>query len=245
LHKKKAQFFLSRKTTFHYMSEIIQPADSPSGADLPELATAFGRLAMDVIWVARRDEQFRGGISRFVAVIEQLIRPLPSAADELREDLPKSPIPATDVERAVEPAVAPDRVESPISINVEVVDQLQASLEDGFRGLSGRPAIRPKPLASTPFEMIQACRLKAEACRWNVQRRELMDQFDEVVRPKDEDLIRRAKAVPDCFLWMSTAYAPNPKHVEVYLDLAACFDNAAVAAHHLSLVLEESDDDAA
>ncbi|MFV0444537.1 MAG: hypothetical protein ACK5Q5_13285 [Planctomycetaceae bacterium] len=57
----------------------------------------------------------------------------------------------------------------------------------------------------------QRCELKAEACRWKLERRRLIESgraFAEDVEPRDKDLIARAKSLTDCFLWMNWQDGP-------------------------------------
>jgi hypothetical protein len=77
------------------------------------------------------------------------------------------------------------------------------------------------------------CRLKAEAARWAGTRQKRLrggaDFFTEI-EPHDRGLIARAKALPDCFLWMCHRDAPVPSDLSLYDDLAGCFEASADAA---------------
>ena len=68
------------------------------------------------------------------------------------------------------------------------------------------------------------CRLKAEACRWIVEKRRMIETgLQNQVTEKEFYLIERAKAVPDCYLWMLRTTANN----EPLEQLAINFDAAA------------------
>ena len=68
------------------------------------------------------------------------------------------------------------------------------------------------------------CNLKAEACRWIIQKRALIEAgLQDQVSEKEYYLIERAKAIPDCYLWMLRAYADN----ELLEQLAINFEAAA------------------
>ena len=74
------------------------------------------------------------------------------------------------------------------------------------------------------------CRLKAEGCRWAATRRRLMAegaQYAIEIEPKDRDIIARAKALTDCYLWMCQANGPAPVEMKLYEDVAGCFDAIA------------------
>jgi hypothetical protein len=83
----------------------------------------------------------------------------------------------------------------------------------------------------TDLSLIEArCRLKAEGCRWASTRRRLMAEgahFATEIEPKDRDIIARAKALTDCYLWMCQASGPSPSDLKLYEDVAICFEAIA------------------
>lgn len=71
------------------------------------------------------------------------------------------------------------------------------------------------------------CRLKAEACRWQMTRRQLMARgadFHTEIQPGDSEIISRAKSLPDCFLWMCTSNSPASEDPASFEELAGCFE---------------------
>ena len=89
----------------------------------------------------------------------------------------------------------------------------------------------PSPPVSLDL-IAERSRLKAEAARWTVQKRilEARGADDETeIRPKDEELIARAKALPDCFVWTLAPQTelPDADAVEI---IAGCYECLAVAA---------------
>ena len=81
------------------------------------------------------------------------------------------------------------------------------------------------------------CRLKAEGSRWAAERKKRIDRGDDFraeVAPTDREVVDRARALPDCYLWMNQphalALATDPEGVE---SLAQCFEAAALAAELL------------
>ena len=76
----------------------------------------------------------------------------------------------------------------------------------------------------------QRCRLKAEACRWQVERRQLQDQGADHrthIGPRDHDIIDRARALPNCFLWMCSPDGPSPADPGQWEMLSLAFDTLA------------------
>src|SRR5690606_28392576 len=84
------------------------------------------------------------------------------------------------------------------------------------------------------------CRLKAEACRWALERRDLLAagaEFALEIRPRDDHQIARAKAVPDCFLWMAGKVEPQADNREDWEQLEAAFEVLADAVAVLRAVI--------
>lgn len=83
----------------------------------------------------------------------------------------------------------------------------------------------------TDLQLIETrCRLKAEGARWAATRRRLLTEgasFPTEIEPKDRDIIARAKAVVDCFLWMCHPSGPNPADPGLYDHVAGSFEAVA------------------
>lgn len=74
------------------------------------------------------------------------------------------------------------------------------------------------------------CRLKAEGARWAATRQRLLREgadFYTEIEPHDRDIISRAKAIPDCFLWMCHNTGPTPDDPGLYENVAGCFEATA------------------
>ena len=88
-------------------------------------------------------------------------------------------------------------------------------------------------VADADLQLIESrCRLKAEGARWAATRQRQMREgadFRTEIEPKDREFIDKAKALPDCFLWMSHSSGPCPADLELWEDVAGCFDAAADA----------------
>jgi hypothetical protein len=89
--------------------------------------------------------------------------------------------------------------------------------------------------------IVERCRLKAEGARWAATRRHRLKEgadFYTEIEPKDRDIIGRAKALPDCFLWMCHRDGPAPADVTLYDVLEGCFETGAAAVSSLRSVIE-------
>lgn len=83
------------------------------------------------------------------------------------------------------------------------------------------------------------CRLKAESCRHYILRREVMGdpEREPAVVEQLNAMIARAKAMPDCFLWVFWPHADQP-YDEQLRNIASCYDGLAEAAELCSVATE-------
>jgi hypothetical protein len=92
------------------------------------------------------------------------------------------------------------------------------------------------------------CQLKAEACRWKLERKRLMEagrRYAEEIEPRDKSLIARAKQLPDCFLWMNFHDGPAVGAALAWDYLADCFETlgeAVVALQDAAASMDEFPD---
>jgi hypothetical protein len=100
---------------------------------------------------------------------------------------------------------------------------------DSVRTDSARP--RHSDVSDNDLALIaERCRLKAEGVRWAVERDELLRDgadFSFDVRPGDQDIIGRARELPNCFLWMNQPRSDIWSRSDNYLLLADCFETLA------------------
>lgn len=85
------------------------------------------------------------------------------------------------------------------------------------------------------------CRIKAEGCRWQQKRRRLLEagaEFKTEIQPLDAEIIGRARAVQDCYLWMCNPNAPMLENPSLYDEVADCFDICGDAVSFLRTVSE-------
>ncbi len=98
-------------------------------------------------------------------------------------------------------------------------------------GPNGRPTLdRGRPAADLGL-VIRRTRLKAEACRWAMERQLLIDRGadrDEEIRPTDARFLEQARELRGCWLWMFDPYArdPEPQAIE---RLAVCYEALTLA----------------
>jgi hypothetical protein len=91
----------------------------------------------------------------------------------------------------------------------------------------------------------QRCRIKAEGARWAAKRRRLLKEaadYATEIEPHDQELIGRAKELPDCFLWMCHRDGPSPEDLSLFEDLAGCFETMASAIGILEGLLNNPQD---
>jgi len=89
-----------------------------------------------------------------------------------------------------------------------------------------RPAPPRSPRPSVPMSTVAArCRLKAECCEWAIERRRRVDDgadFDQAIKPTDQDLAERLRALPHCRGWPLDPYASLPGD-RTLGDAAGCY----------------------
>ncbi|MBI5518093.1 MAG: hypothetical protein HY909_30260 [Deltaproteobacteria bacterium] len=96
------------------------------------------------------------------------------------------------------------------------------------------PAPLPVPRAPVDLALLAArFSLKADGCRWHLQRRKLLADrgvdFPAQVAPGDRDIIDRARALPGgCWMWMCRPESPQPEPARMEA-LAGCYQTLAGA----------------
>lgn len=89
------------------------------------------------------------------------------------------------------------------------------------------------PITDADLPMIETrCRLKRESLLWAIDRQSLLGKradYQTEISPVDRELIRRAKELPDCYLWMLSSQWRPPENTRLLEDLAECFENMAAA----------------
>ncbi len=105
--------------------------------------------------------------------------------------------------------------------------------EHGGGPAPARAVVERAPASTSDLEVISArCRLKAEACRWAVERRHLLEEgaeFMDDIRPRDAALVERGRGIRDCYLWMLDPYAQLPED-DALERVAGCYEALATVA---------------
>lgn len=220
--------------------------------DLERLVTALNAIVHRLGQLATEDAQLRTGLRQLAeSVLEMTGVPDQQAAPESTVEEP----PAVQVaEEAISPAVSAE----PMAAGEPSASQeagLAASPPAAFPELTlgqAKPTSEPAPISyperwrsttTADLSVIEArCRLKAEGARWAAARRRLITEhasFSTEIDPRDRAIISRAKALPDCFLWMCHPSGPSPSDPKRFEDVAGCFD---AVADILAVVKQIQDD---
>jgi len=195
----------------------------------------------------------------------ELVRRLRSLAEAFLSATDERPQQASPAPEAMESAAAMAGTEpaamprgSTASIAPAEVTPSVPTLAGRAHQVSAAPPLAPVDRFAAPFAraadcapvgdddlpVIEArCRLKAEAARWHLARRRQLEHGAEF--PQAETLygqiIARAKALPDCFLWMCHPRGPRPADLSLMETVAGCFDAMAAGIELVRDLLAESD----
>ncbi len=169
--------------------------------------------------------------------------------------------PAAEAERSAGPVAPPPELLDPCLPAAATEPEIRAPAPaPGLGPLpaltlgSSRPPegpIRPDPfpaavgdrpeIGDADLPTIRArCRLKADGVRWAAARRRKLDagaDFRDEVAPKDREILDRANALPDCYLWMNTPDFLPPADPGRIDDAAAGFEAVAAAIELIGSVL--------
>ena len=230
-----------------------QQQRSPLGEEMEgadALLARITRVASDLVQHIQETPSLRAEVIQILRRFEQAITPpAPPAPDAPFAE--STPDPARNEGTATqEPAPVQETVQAPsteaaqVAVDDSILQDLQAGLAIGnaFTGNEAtgrvvRPTIGLDGIA-------RSCRVKAEACLWAVERKKLIAagvDFHSEVQPRDKTLLEKARALDDCFLWMTTASAPMPEPLELYVELAERYEDAADATDLLAELIQQND----
>jgi hypothetical protein len=169
---------------------------------------------------------------------------LTSLLRQLAEQFLQQTAPKIEETRKALPAVPLQAVETPTVIFAPAVSAQHELLTPRIEVPVGWA--KRFEVADLDLKLNEArCRLKAEGARWAATRqrrmREAADFYTEI-EPKDREIIDKAKALADCFLWMNHPSGPNPKDLELWEDVAGCFEAVAAAIALLREVVANLDE---
>ena len=233
-------------------SEQEQPSVEQDG--VPDILSRVMHVAAGLIQHVRHDQNLRNEIVQLLREFERAITPTESSeanstivtpAENVgtNESVPdQTPVPYTPDPESVQPA-SPET--PPVIVNASTLRDLETAMAsvNAFIGReSASQAVRPTVGLN---DIARSFRLKSEACEWAVERRRLIAggaDFRLEVAPRDRELIEKARAVPECFLWMAAPTAPMPEPMELYADLAERYEDAAAATDLLAELTQQNDE---
>lgn len=99
--------------------------------------------------------------------------------------------------------------------------------------------------AEEDLPLIEArCRMKAVGARWAAERRRREARGDDYytqIAPTDREVIARARAIRDCYLWMNNPRFQVPPDLDIVEQLAGSFEALADAVRLSAMVHPERD----
>ena len=213
--------------------------------DSEPLVTALNSVIQRLAILATEDAQLRTELRRLAqafleitSVPDQQAAPKSVAAESAVIQGAEAITPAVEPAPAVLPPPEPS-VPSPVALPALTLGQAKPTAEPA-------PISYPERWARTAefdLSLIESrCRLKTEGGRWAATRRRLLAEganFRTEIEPMDQDIISRAKAVPDCFLWMCHPTGPSPADPKQYEVVAHCFETLADAVSLVRRIQEE------
>ena len=196
-----------------------------------DLATTIGAVVQRLVSLAMGDAELQAGLRQLAEqFLKQTAPPTTGVGETVAEQHP-----------AVE-AVVPQEV--PILIPPPLPTHEPLPTVPGIEVPRGW--VQRMGVADADLQLIEnRCRLKAEGARWAATRQRRMREgadFYTEIEPKDREIIDKAKALPDCFLWMNHSSGPCPKDLELWEDVAGCFDASADAVALLREVVADVDE---
>ena len=195
-----------------------------------DLATTIGAVVQRLVSLAMGDAELRAGLRQLAEQFLQQTAPPPTVVEDVAAGLHPA-VAAVVLPETPPPAPLPPPTHEPLPTvpGVEVP----------------RGWIRRTSVANADLQLIEnRCRLKAEGARWAAARqRSLRDgaDYSTEIEPKDREIISKAKALEDCFLWMNHSSAPIPSDLRLWEDVAGCFEAAAMAVALLRQVIENGE----
>ena len=179
-----------------------------------DLTTMIGAVVQRLVSLAMGDAELRAGLRQIAEQFLKETAPPPTVVEETATGQ------QVEVEAAVLPEI-PAPLPPPTHEPLAMVPGVEVPKGWGQR----------TDVADADLQLIESrCRLKAKAARWQATRQRRLREgvdFCTEIEPKDREIIDKAKALPDCFLWMNHSSGPCPEDLELWEDVAGCFDAAA------------------
>ncbi len=175
-----------------------------------------------IVVLANHDPEFRSALAEMLHFFSGTDHHEASAVQGEQALLPVEP----------EEEIQPEPDGDAVAVAVEPTGPLdQETLSEAISTTVSRP---PRDVSAPDLELIESrCRLKAKAARWAAERQRKLHEgipASVAIAPFDRELIERAKALSDCYLWTNGPASPQPADLRLFEVLGGCFDVAADAA---------------
>ncbi|MBI3464646.1 MAG: hypothetical protein HY000_16565 [Planctomycetes bacterium] len=220
-----------------------------------QLVNAIAAIAERLVALASDDAQFRAQLRQLAqAVLAVTDMPQEEASPQLPAEVQSVTVEVR--QENLSDVVNGERIAAPqraAPLRTELTGLSPSTLPELTLGESAPPVERVArsfparwfAVTDADLPLIEArCRLKAEGARWAATRRRLISEgatFSTEIEPIHRDIIARAKAIPECFLWMCHPTGPSPADLKLYEDVAGCFEAAADILSILKHMQDEPD----
>ena len=215
------------------------------------LRRVVGRALVAAERAAREDTAFSQDLATLFSVKWWPQEEVPAAASE-PESAPfptAAAVPAADAGATAHTATGPPQ---PVAMSPDPRGAVPAARIPALAAREPLPALTgprevsvlggaaPAPRApgppAAPFDpsrVATRCRLKAEACRWQFERRRRIDNGDDVSQEDRATLARLNQA--DVYAWMVSPQKWRERTDDAFLTVAACYEALAEAAEYAGL----------
>ena len=165
-----------------------------------------------------------------------------TAADQSAVDQIESPQPgkSEDWEPLATPISKPER--SPVDLSKLDIGSLapkEPTIQQQVEQYATPHADESKlPLVEKRLNM------KAEGSRWNAKRSRLLESgadYSLEIEPQDQEIIRKAKLLESCFLWMNHPSCPTVEDHQVFERLGDCYEVVGSSVALLRRILADRD----
>ncbi len=188
----------------------------------------------------RSDNELRGelrNLARFILTITEEEQPGPQA------EMPPQEVEQVADEVDVAPAVAPVEPKpqyAPADLSKLDIGSMAEPDQSPHQQIQ---RFAPAAVDESKLPLIEKrLSMKAEGSRWMAKRHQLLAagaDFATEIEPQDREIIRRAKLLEDCFLWMNHPSCPTVEDHGFFEQLGDCYEVAGNAVALLRRILSD------
>jgi len=224
-----------------------EPRPGGSESDPVGVAESLRVVATALRGLASEDDGFRAAIGRLGAWLSGLADQDSSASKVVSqppEVQTRDHLGARDGDTR---GTAPLRIgDSMVPVEVTGTPQeLDRARQASIQSRPSEPTRPPAPSAAPDLRLVQRrCQLKAECCRWANTRRRRIDEgapWDTAIKPTDEELVRQARELPDCYAWTLNPYTALPDEAALE-DMASAYENLGAIAETVADLSANADE---